>query len=202
MMQKLSLLMVFILTVISCSPKYTASFQNYSRPHGQSDQVTYPAIDDENEMVLAKEETQNLSLNDEVPEEILTASTTNLPIDIKMSQPEIISTELKSLTKDERKILKKQIKSEVKSSKQESKKEKSGKKSWNIFAFLGFGLSLIAMTIGIAFPPLLFLLIPSTIFSVLGLWSKKKGWAIAGLLTPVVIGSLILIILAASGYLG
>jgi len=194
--------MVIILTAISCSPKYTASFQNYSRSHGESDQVTFPAIDDKNEMVLAKEETQNLSQNDEVPDEILTASTTNLPIDIKMNQPEIISTELKSLTKEERKELKKQIKSEVKSSKQESKKEKSGKKSWNIFAFLGFGLSLIAMTIGIAFPPLLFLLIPSTIFSVLGLWSKKKGWAIAGLLTPIVIGSLILIILLAAGYLG
>lgn len=194
--------MVIILTAISCSPKYTASFQNYSRSHGESDQVTFPAIDDKNEMVLAKEETQNLSQNDEVPDEILTASTTNLPIDIKMNQPEIISTELKSLTKEERKELKKQIKSEVKSSKQESKKEKSGKKSWNIFAFSGFGLSLIAMTVGIAFPPLLMLLIPSTIFSVLGLWSKKKGWAIAGLLTPIVIGSLILIILLAAGYLG
>lgn len=201
-MKTLTLSVVIILSIISCSPKYTASFQNYNRSHEESDQVTFPAIDDKNEMVLAKEETQNLSQNDEVPEEILTASTTNLPIDIKMSQPEIISTELKSLTKEERKELKKQIKSEVKSSKQESKKEKSGKKSWNIFAFLGFGLSLIAMTIGIAFPPLLFLLIPSTIFSVLGLWSKKKGWAIAGLLTPIVIGSLILIILAASGYLG
>lgn len=195
MMKKLTLLMVIIITVISCSPKYTASFQNYNRSHGESDQVTFPAIDDKNEMVLAKEETQNLSQNDEVPEEILTASTTNLPMDIKMIPPEIKAAEVKSLTKKGKKELKKQIKSEVKSSKQESKKEKSGKKSWNIFAFSGFGLSLIAMTVGIAFPPLLMLLIPSTIFSVLGLWSKKKGWAIAGLLIPVVIGSLILIVL-------
>lgn len=203
MMRPLILLMVTILTIISCSPKYTASFQNYNRSHGESDQVTFPTFDDKNEKILAKKETQNLSQNDEAPEEILTASTTNLPIDIKMSLPEIKVAEVKSLTKKEKKELKKQIKSEVKSSKQESKKkEKSGKKSWNIFAFLGFGLSLIAMTIGIAFPPFLILLIPSTIFSILGLWSKKKGWAIAGLLTPIVIGGLILIILATAGWSG
>lgn len=187
--------MVIIITVISCSPKYTASFQNYSRSHVESDQVTYPAIDDKNERVLAKEEIQNLSQHDEVSEEMLTASTTNLPMDIKMIPPEIKAADVKSLTKEEKKIVKKQIKTEIKSSKQASKKEKKGKEGKNIFAFLGFGLSIVGM-LGVAFPPLLILLIPSTIFSIIGLWSKKKGWAIAGLLIPIVIGGLILIIFA------
>jgi hypothetical protein len=200
---KRTLTIVILLTVISCSPKYTASFQNHNRSNGETKQVTDQIIDRENEIVFATEEAQSSSLNNDVPDETLTASTANQqPIEIKINQPEILTTEVKLLSRAEKQSLKKQIKSEVKSSKQEIKTEKRGKKSWNIFAYSGFGLSLIAMTVGIAFPPLLILLIPSTIFSVLGLWSKKKGWAIAGLLVPVVIGSLILIILAAAGWSG
>lgn len=195
-MKNLTLSIVIILTIFSCSRKYTASFQNYSRSHWESDQVTYPAIDNENEMVLATEETQSISLNDEVPDEILTASSTNRPIDIKISQPALKSTKLESLSKEERKILKKKIKSEIKSSKQEPTKEKSGKESRNIFAYLGFGLSVVGLILGFLFPPLFVLLIPGTIFSIIGLWSKKKGWAIAGILLPVVIAGLILILFA------
>lgn len=196
-----TLTIVILLTVISCSPKYTASFQNHNRSNSETKQVTNQILDQEIEITYSKEEVDSSSLNNAVPDELFTASTSIQPIDIKINQPEVKSTELISLSRAEKQSLKKQIKSEVKSSKQESKKEKSGKKSWNIFAFSGFGLSLIAMTVGIAFPPLLMLLIPSTIFSVLGLWSKKKGWAIAGLLVPIVIGGLILILLAASGWL-
>ena len=199
-MKNLSLSIVILLTVISCSPRYTASFQNHNHSNGEKKQVKDPILDHENEIALAIEETQSSSQNEEVPDEMLTASTVNRPVALKVYQPEVKSTEVKSLSREEKKVFKKQIKSEVKSSRQESKKEKKGKKSWNIFAYSGFGLSLISMTLGIAFPPLLILLIPSTIFSILGLWSKKKGWAIAGLLIPVVIGGVILILLAIEGW--
>ncbi len=191
-MKNLTLLIVIMLTIFSCSPKYTASFQNYNRSHSTTNQI----IDHQTELVSANEETQSVSIENNVPDETLTASTTTQPGDFILNPKQVKSTELQPVSKEERKALKKEIKSEIKSAKQETKKEKRGNESWNIFAYLGFGLSLIGMILGIAFPPLFFLLIPGIIFSGLGLASQKKGWAIAGLLVPIVIAGTILLLFA------
>lgn len=193
-----TLTIVIVLTVISCSPKYTASFQNHNRSRGEVKQVTNQTLDLENEIVYSTEKTDNSLLNNDISDEIFMASTSVQAVDIKINQPEVKSSELISLSREEKKSLKKQLKSEIKSSKQDEKKEKRGNKKLNNIAYFGFILSLIGIALGFSFPPLFILLIPSAILSIIGLGSQKKGWAIAGLMVTILIG--ILYILVASAY--
>ena len=191
-MKNLMILLVFILTIISCSPKYTASFQNYDRPHSATNQI----INSEKGIVSTKPETQSLTLTDEVSDENLLASISSQPTDFEISQPKVKSVDLESVSKEERKTLIKQIKSEVKSSKQEPKSDKPGEESRNTYAILGFIFSVSGLALGILFPPLIALLIPGMIFSILGLKSKKKGWAIAGLIissVAILLGALVIL---------
>ncbi len=192
-MKILFLSLAVVLTISSCSPKYTASFPNYDQSYGVANQH----ILHETEPISTKEETQEISPTKELPKEMILASSSNSPVDFGTEQVNVNSTKLISVGKEERKSILKQIRSESKLSQNEPKNERPGNEKKNIFAMIGFFSSLTAMTLGIAIPPLFVLIIPGIILSVIGLWSKKKAWAIAGTIIGI-LGIVLSVILLAS----
>lgn len=178
-MKKLLFLFFASVLIISCSPKYTASFQNYDHSYSTKKKIELQPL---NELTsVAPETREDHALISSA--EVLQASKENKPALSKEESPKIsVPKELNQLSKKETKQLKKQAKKEFKSSLREVKKQNSPKEGGykNGLAIAGFVSSIVGLFV--LWP----LCVLGIIFSAIGLKSERKGLAIAGLIIGIV----------------
>jgi TM2 domain-containing membrane protein YozV len=117
------LLLVAVICLGSCSPKYTASFQNYDRPYNAtSSNLVMPNIGLPEEKSSTAQTVHPLTEETEVV--ALASAAENSTILLKKeSKQEIKLVDLKSISESDKRALLKQTKNEIKTSIKEIKKE-------------------------------------------------------------------------------
>ena len=187
----LYLIIVLVLLISSCSPKFNYSTA-YRFKHENISTSPFNTAPNQKQLqtTIDLEEIQIPPTN--------AYYTNDNSIYITKTEEKITSTtKSKALTKEEKKEFKrnlkltlKDVKSIIKSDSTTNPKQylnKDASKNWA--AITGFSLAFLA-SIGFLIPGLFFLVIPGLIFSIIGIKSEKRGLAIAG----TVINSLLLLL--------
>jgi hypothetical protein len=177
-MKNLSYLII-TLSIVSCSPKYTASFQDYNVYSGNTILPNPP-----------NEVTSTNTISD-LPTTELMASSENTPTEFK-TETRMPSKKSNELSKSELKSLKKQTKSIVNPSIKkmiQGDPAKVGNPRKNWAAVLGIICSILGIVVPI-------IVIPGIIFSAIGLKSEKRKLAMAGLIIGIIVFIVQLILFA------
>jgi hypothetical protein len=165
------ILLFFVIGIVSCAPKYTASFQNYNRTD-RNDNYVISLPDEEVTLGISPAST-------EIPTEDLMVSTENRPAAFKdtiMATP-VVNEQVNLEAPTQKKLSKKKMKIA-----DQAGEPGEGNPKKNALAIIGFLLGIFSLypLYGIAFS------LPAIIISGIGIKSKKTKLAKAGLILGII----------------
>jgi uncharacterized membrane protein len=133
-MKNIFVLLIGLVLLFSCAPKYTASFQNYNRTYSNINAITIPMM-----------EVNTQQVSSELPTKVIFASVEKEPTEFK-SETKNVSNDLKELTKPEDRALRKQTRKELNTSLNEDENPKRRGR------FITWGIILSLLSIGFLIP--------------------------------------------------